>query len=264
MQHGRQDHSDPEARKPADHQSEQSAKYEETRRSHLEDTRRKNLEENHRAKYKETCRGNVHYRIQGFPHSTVQKEDFNRKEIEKRLIKQLENHPNRDSFVKDLNKTEELNPFSEKSKEFITSMGNTEYFELCEISSKIQCRDCSLYWEAGIENCTCGTCIQPSERNRQSNTASLCQILDGLRNRSFNTMKSWKLSLNAERTPGPLNQCSDFQEAKQTCKRLYHEFTAITGIGNKSIPPEQQIRQRLDQQFDGLEEYNYRLEASTR
>ena len=32
-------------------------------------------------------------------------------------------------------------------------MGNTEYFELCEISSKIQCPDFSLYWEAGIENC---------------------------------------------------------------------------------------------------------------
>ena len=29
--------------------------------------------------------------------------------------------------------------------ELISSMGNTEYFELCEISSKIQCPDRSLY-----------------------------------------------------------------------------------------------------------------------
>ena len=136
-------------------------------------------------------------------------------------------------------------------------MGNTEYFDLCEISSKIRCPDCYLYWEAGIVYCTCGKCMQPSEGNRQlnmerydvlsipdyvieknptngarngpsmrqymyykahemlkkarkekkvvvtitfladgtmmANTASLCQILDGLRNRSFNTMRwHWK------------------------------------------------------------------------
>ena len=53
------------------------------------------------------------------------------------LIQQFDPHPNRDSLIEDLNKTEEFNPFSEKSKELITSMGNTEYFELCEICSKI-------------------------------------------------------------------------------------------------------------------------------
>ena len=41
---------------------------------------------------------------------------------------------NRDSSIEDLNKTVEFNPFSEKSKELITDMGNTEYCELCEIS----------------------------------------------------------------------------------------------------------------------------------
>ena len=67
----------------------------------------------------------------------------------------------------------------------------------------------------------------------------------------------------AEGIQGPLNQRSDFEEAKQTCERLYHEYTAITGSGNKPVPPGQQVRQRLDQQFEGLEEYDYRLEAST-
>ena len=62
LHHGRQDLSNPEGRTFADHQSEQSAKYEETRRS----------------RYKEICPGNVDCRIQGFPHSTVQKEDSNR------------------------------------------------------------------------------------------------------------------------------------------------------------------------------------------
>ena len=50
-------------------------------------------------------------------------------------------------------------------------MGNTEFFELCEISSKIQRPDRSLYWEVGTVYCTCGKCMQPSERNRQSDKA---------------------------------------------------------------------------------------------
>ena len=111
------------------------------------------------------------YRIPGIPHSTVKKEDSNHKDIVKRLIQQFENHPNRESLMEDLNKAEEFIPFSEKSKELITSMGNTEYFELCEMSSTIQCLDCSLYWEVGIVNCTCGTSVQPPERNRQLNKA---------------------------------------------------------------------------------------------
>ena len=49
---------------------------------------------------------------------------------------------------------------------------------------------------------------------------------------------SWKLSLNAEGIQGPMNQRSDFKEAKQTCKRLYHEFSTITGSGNEPIPPD--------------------------
>ena len=139
LQHGRQDPPDPEARKSTDHHSEQSLKYIETCRSRLR-ARREHLEENQRGKYKETCRGNVDCRIQGIPHSTVQKEDSKRKDIffGKKLIQQFENHPNRDSSTEDLNKTEEFNRFSEKSKEFITSMGNTEYFEHCETSSKLQ------------------------------------------------------------------------------------------------------------------------------
>ena len=75
--------------------------------------------------------------------------------------------------------------------------------------------------------------------------------------------KSLNISLNSEGTQGPLNQRSDSIEAKQTCKRLCDEHTAITGDGNKPIPPAQQVRQRLAQQFVGLEEYDYRLEPRT-
>ena len=50
---------------------------------------------------------------------------------------------------------------------------------------------------------------------------------------------SWKLSLNAGGVQGPLNHRRDFKEAQKTCKRLCNEYTAITGSGNKLIPPEQ-------------------------
>ena len=81
LHHGRQELLNPEARTSADHQSERSAKYEESRR------------------------GNIDYRIQGLPHSAVQKEDSHRKDIERRLIQQFETHQNGDSLIEDLNKT---------------------------------------------------------------------------------------------------------------------------------------------------------------
>ena len=127
LHHGRQDLSNPKARTSADHQSKRSEGYEKTRSAKLEETRS----------------GNIDFRIQGLPHATVQNEDYDRREMVKKLIHQFDTHPNRDSLMEDLNKTEEFNQLSEKSKELISSMGNTEYFELCEISSKIQCPDCS-------------------------------------------------------------------------------------------------------------------------
>ena len=40
---------------------------------------------------------------------------------------------------------------------------------------------------------------------------------------------SWKLSSNAEGAHGPLDQRDDLKDAKEICKRLYCEHTAITG-----------------------------------
>ena len=94
-QHGRQDPPDPDARKSTDRPSEQRL-------------------------HRETCRGNVEYRSPGIPHLNVEKVDTNRKETVNRLIRQFENHPNRDWLLQEFNKTEEINPFSEESKDFIT------------------------------------------------------------------------------------------------------------------------------------------------
>ena len=125
LHHGRQDLSNPKERASADHQSKRNEEYDETRS----------------AKFEETRSGNMVFRIHGPPHSTVQKEDYARREMVKKLIHQFDTHPNRDSSM--------------------------EYFELREISSKIQCPDCSFFWDVGIVHCTCGKCLQPSERNRR-------------------------------------------------------------------------------------------------
>ena len=46
-------------------------------------------------------------------------------------------------------------------------MGNTEYFEMCEIISEVQCQDCLLYWEMGTVYCACGACLRTSQKNRK-------------------------------------------------------------------------------------------------
>ena len=138
LQHSREDPPNPDAR--------ESDNYESEKRQH-----------------RGTCSGNIDFRIPGIPHSTVEQVDTNRRETVKRLIEQFENHPHRNVLLKDFEKAEEINHFSEESKNLITDMGNTEIFELHETSLKRQCPDCALYWEIGIVYCTCGECMQPTE-----------------------------------------------------------------------------------------------------
>ena len=105
---------------------------------------------------------------QANPFCTVQQQDTNRKETVKKLMQQFENHPNKESFLQDLKKTEKINTFSKESKKLITDTGNiTEIFELCETSSKKQCPDCNLYWEIGIVYCSCGRCLKPSQSTKK-------------------------------------------------------------------------------------------------
>ena len=112
--------------------------------------------------YGETRCGNIDLRIQGLPQSTVQQQDDTRREAVNKLIHQFETHPNREPLKADLEKDQAFNPFSEKSKDMIHSMGNTEYFEMCEITSKVQCHNCLTHWTTGIVYCACGTCLRTS------------------------------------------------------------------------------------------------------
>ena len=64
-------------------------------------------------------------------------------QTESKGCQQFENHPNNGLFLQDLNQTEKINEFSEKSKDLIAEI-NTEIFQLCETSSKKQCAECNL------------------------------------------------------------------------------------------------------------------------
>ena len=117
--------------------------------------------------------GEIDFRIQGLPHSAVQEHDHIRKQAVQKLIHQFENHPNKEALQEDQQQKSAFNPFSEKSKKIIYSMGNMEHFEICEITSNIQCLNCMTYWPEGIVYCTCGTCLRPSDNVRKLNSDRL-------------------------------------------------------------------------------------------
>ena len=161
----------------------------------------------------ETWCKNVDFRISGIPLSAVEPQETHRKDKVKSLIQQFESHPNKESFLLDLSKTEEINTFSEESKKLITDMGNTEIFEFCETSSKKQCPDCNLYWEIGIVYCACGRCLKPSQRTdgvRLRTTTTSCQFLAMLSKRITLVVPNMDL-LNGNECTARLRKC---------CKKL--------------------------------------------
>ena len=55
-----------------------------------------------------------------------------------------------------MSQTEKINRFSEASQKLLKDMDQTEIFELCENSTKLQCPDCDSFTEIGIVYFTCG------------------------------------------------------------------------------------------------------------
>ena len=64
------------------------------------------------------------FRIPGIPHSAVGQVETNREEKVRRLIDQFESHRNRIMLLKDYKKSEEINQFSQESKDWINEMGS--------------------------------------------------------------------------------------------------------------------------------------------
>ena len=108
---------------------------------HVSESRKSDDRESEAHQHRETCGSDhcVDFRIPGIPHSAVGKVEANRKGKTRRLIEQFESHPNRNMLLKDYMKSEEINHFSQESKDLNSEMGNNEIFEFYETSSKTQC-----------------------------------------------------------------------------------------------------------------------------
>ena len=61
--------------------------------------------------------------------------------------------------------------------------------------------------------------------------------------------------MNSEGANGPLDQRDDYKEAKKICNRL--------SVVTQKSHPQEQVRQRPDQQFEVHEEDSYRIDSGT-
>ena len=75
--------------------------------------------------------------------------------------------------------------------------------------------------------------------------------------------KHWILTLNAEGPQQPLNERPDFTQAKRECKRVHDEHLAKTQQSYRPILRSQQVRQRKEQQLDGIEEFDSVVDPKT-
>ena len=64
-------------------------------------------------------------------------------------------------------------------------------------------------------------------------------------------------------TATSLNPWPDFAQAKRECKRLHDEHLARTQQDFRTIPRSQQVRQRKEQQFERIEEFDYAVDPKT-
>ena len=91
----------------------------------------------------------IDFRVSGLPHAVVkQAENFRVRE----LVKKIESHLHREAFQADLQQNNVDNPFSNNSNDMVREMGNVELFELCETVPKVQCSQCLLHWNQGVES----------------------------------------------------------------------------------------------------------------
>ena len=93
----------------------------------ITDSRKSDDREDEIHEHKETsCSNRSDFRIPGIQHSVVEHVETNRTATVRRLIEQFEHHPNGNMLLKVFEKSEEINHFSQESKDSITEMGNTE------------------------------------------------------------------------------------------------------------------------------------------
>ena len=70
----------------------------------------------------------------------------------------------------------------------------------------------------------------------------------------------WSEKWNQDGPQQPLNQRPDFAQAKRECKRLHDKYMARTQQQYRTILRSQQVRQRKEHQFEGIEKYDYAVD----
>ena len=90
------------------------------------------------------------------------------------------------------------------------------------------------------------------------------QIYVATRAERMQNSKHWILTLNAEGPQPPLNQRPDFAQAKRECKRLHDEHL-WQGLSKdyRTTSRSQQVRQRKEQQFEGIVEFDRAVDPET-
>ena len=95
--------------------------------------------------YWETRSNTADYRISGISISTVKLQDARRQCSKNIGIKE--------QFLRNMSQKQEI---SEESHKLLEDVNQTEIFELCENSAKLQCPDCNAFQEIGIIYRSCG------------------------------------------------------------------------------------------------------------
>ena len=83
------------------------------------------------------------------------------------------------------------------------------------------------------------------------------------RSERIHKSKHWILGLNQDGVQQPLYQQPDLAQAKRECKRLHDEHVTRTQQDYRTIPRDQQARQRKGQAFEGIDEHDYRVDPQT-
>ena len=116
------------------------------------------------------------YRIPDISLSTVQEQDEQKRQAVAKLIEKFESHKYKEQFLQDMSQTQKINRFSEASQRLLKDMNQTEIFELCENTKKLQCPDCKSFAEVGIIYCRCGRKLK---YNRSPEQNLDCNSIDG-------------------------------------------------------------------------------------
>ena len=107
--------------------------------------------------YGETRSNTADYRAPGISISTVKLQRMHGDKItSQNLSRCSKKHRHKEQFLEGMSQKQEINSFSEESQKLLEDMDQTEIFELCDNSAKLQCLDCNPFTEIGIMYCSCG------------------------------------------------------------------------------------------------------------